>query len=44
MLDYGLSSITMIQRDKTPVFPVEWCAAGQSSMLNQEFLTKSKAD
>lgn len=31
MLDNGLSSVTMIQRQKTPIFPMEWCAASQSS-------------
>lgn len=37
MLDSGLSSITMIQRDQTPVYPVEWIIQGQSSM-SQRFL------
>ncbi|KAL2070656.1 hypothetical protein VTL71DRAFT_13682 [Oculimacula yallundae] len=36
MLDYGLVSVTMIQRDKTPVFPVEWIVAGQSTIFNLE--------
>jgi cation diffusion facilitator CzcD-associated flavoprotein CzcO len=31
MLDSGLESVTMIQRGKTPVFPVEWIVHGQSS-------------
>jgi len=31
MLDNGLASITMIQRDKTPIFPIEWVVKGQSS-------------
>jgi hypothetical protein len=30
MLDTGLSLVTMIQREKTPIFPIEWCAAAQS--------------
>jgi cation diffusion facilitator CzcD-associated flavoprotein CzcO len=30
MLDSGLSLVTMIQREKTPIFPIEWCAAAQS--------------
>ncbi|TVY71356.1 putative indole-3-pyruvate monooxygenase [Lachnellula suecica] len=34
MLDSGLSSITMIQRGKTPIFPMEWCASGQSKLYN----------
>lgn len=29
MLDNGLSSITMIQRSKTPIFPIDWVVAGQ---------------
>ncbi|KAH7354847.1 hypothetical protein BKA65DRAFT_497134 [Rhexocercosporidium sp. MPI-PUGE-AT-0058] len=36
MLDHGLASVTMIQRDKTPVFPVEWIVAGQSTIYNLE--------
>lgn len=31
MLDAGLSSVTMVQRGKTPVYPVEWIVHGQSS-------------
>ena len=31
MLDAGLTDVTMIQRGRTPVFPVEWIAQGQSS-------------
>ncbi|KAL5329774.1 hypothetical protein ACEPPN_003292 [Leptodophora sp. 'Broadleaf-Isolate-01'] len=34
MLDHGLASVTMIQRDKTPVFPVEWIVAAQSTIYN----------
>ncbi|CZR66950.1 related to flavin-containing monooxygenase [Phialocephala subalpina] len=34
MLDNGLSSIMMIQRGKTPVFPMEWCAVGQAALYN----------
>jgi hypothetical protein len=34
MLDNGLSSVTMLQREKTPIFPIEWCAAGQSTLYN----------
>ena len=30
MLDSGLSVVTMIQREKTPIFPMEWCAEIQS--------------
>ena len=32
MLDAGMSAVTMVQRGKTPVFPVEWISQGQSSM------------
>lgn len=31
MLDAGLERVTMIQRGRTPVFPVEWIVQGQSS-------------
>ncbi|KUJ11792.1 uncharacterized protein LY89DRAFT_688956 [Mollisia scopiformis] len=34
MPDNDLSSITMIQRNKTPMFPIEWIIAGQSSIYN----------
>ncbi|KUJ17433.1 FAD/NAD(P)-binding domain-containing protein [Mollisia scopiformis] len=34
MLDNALSSITMIQRSPTPVFPVEWVVAGQEGIFN----------
>ena len=31
MLDHGVETVTMIQREKTPIFPVEWIVTGQSS-------------
>ncbi|KAN0108040.1 flavin-containing monooxygenase [Hyaloscypha variabilis] len=34
MLDNGLSSITMLQRNETPVFPIEWVSQGQSLIYN----------
>ncbi|PVH87542.1 FAD/NAD(P)-binding domain-containing protein [Cadophora sp. DSE1049] len=34
MLDYGVGTVTMIQREKTPIFPVEWIVAGQSTIYN----------
>ncbi|KAF8859472.1 FAD/NAD(P)-binding domain-containing protein [Acephala macrosclerotiorum] len=34
MLDNDLSSVTMIQRGKTAVFPMEWCAVGQAALYN----------
>ena len=30
MLDAGLSSITMVQRNKTAIYPIEWVIKGQS--------------
>ncbi|KAH7410904.1 hypothetical protein BKA64DRAFT_367558 [Cadophora sp. MPI-SDFR-AT-0126] len=36
MLDNGVGTVTMIQRDKTAVFPVEWIVAGQSMIYNLE--------
>ncbi|KAE9377666.1 flavin-containing monooxygenase [Stipitochalara longipes BDJ] len=34
MLDNHLSSITMVQRKTTPVFPIEWVVKGQSIIYN----------
>ncbi|KAK0119930.1 hypothetical protein ONS95_011355 [Cadophora gregata] len=34
MLDYGVGKVTMVQREKTSVFPVEWIVAGQSTIYN----------
>ncbi|KAG0646447.1 Flavin-containing monooxygenase [Hyphodiscus hymeniophilus] len=32
MLDAGLKAVTMVQRSKTPVYPVDWVVQGQSMM------------